>query len=297
MLCGRISVESKAEEIAVTPTPRCRQKHGKRSNPYSTIGLDKFDRVYAELSAKRKYIANKNGVPEAMVRFVSSKKGWIPVVIGVREQGTEKQNSSVDDSGVSILGPAENNNGEIGRESKEKDEGNDINSESERRDLTVGAPISPVRAEGDPTEFWDTASLRVVDSKNVDLEHNNHHHHSEDKMCRRFVFMDDWPSYRPASPVLGSDSFYRKTKATVGYDASVGAVTVMIIMLFCFVFYGRLCAILFTSACLYLVAVFREGPGRTKAMNMNTNNGRMVHLRASANREMVDLGWIGKEQV
>jgi hypothetical protein len=88
MHCGKISLESDAEEIAVSPKPKYRQRHG-RLNPYSTTGLDKFESIYVELSAKREYIAQKTGAPEAMVRFVSSKKGWIPVVLGpeIRRSG------------------------------------------------------------------------------------------------------------------------------------------------------------------------------------------------------------------
>lgn len=253
MRCGRISVKDEAQEIAVSPRTSSRQKHGKsqRLNPYSTSGLDKFESVNAELSAKRKYIANKTGVPEDMVKFVSSKKGWVPVVIGAKDQGTEKKNNGEDVSGVLILGPPEINNGEKGWESKKKDEGNGINGESEKRDVTVSSPTSLVRDHADPTDLWLTASLQAVNLENIHpghkLNHHPHHHRqSEAKMFRRFVSMDNSPSTRPATAVMA-------------YDDSVCALTVMISMLFCFVFYGRLCVILFTCALLYLVRMLREG--------------------------------------
>lgn len=136
MRCGRISVAGDAEEIAVSPKPKYRQRHGKRLNPYSTTGLDKFESIYAELSAKREYIAQKTGAPEAMVRFVSSKKGWIPVVLGARDQEMRKKTSGGDADGVSIVVPAENNNGKTGVELS-KDEGNDITVERENISISV----------------------------------------------------------------------------------------------------------------------------------------------------------------
>lgn len=301
MRCGRILVIGEAEEIAVSPRMRSRQKHGKRSNPYSTSGLDKFQSVNAELSAKRKYIANKTGVTEDMVKFVSSKKGWVPVVIGARDQGTEKKNNGEDASGVLILGPPELNIGEKGRESRKKDEGNGINGESEKRDVTVSAPTSHVRAHGDPTDLWVTASLQAVNLENIDPGHKKNHHpyhhrYSEPKMFRGFVSMDNCPSARPAAPLMGSDSFYMKTSPAVTYDDSVCALTVMISMLFCFVFYGRLCVILFTCALLYLVPMFREDSENREMIRIN-NNGGMEHLQPSETREMVDHGGIGKAKV
>jgi len=130
MRCGRISVKGEAEEIAVSPGPRSRQKHGKRSNPYSTGGLDKFESVYAELSAKREYIAKKTGTPDALVRFLYSKNGWIPVVVRPRE-GNRKKNCGVRASRASILGPVEKNHGEKDGELRREDKGNDINGGSE----------------------------------------------------------------------------------------------------------------------------------------------------------------------
>lgn len=249
MHCGRVCVKGEAEENAISPRPRSRQKHGKRSNPYSACGLDKFQSVYAELSSKREYVANKTGVPEAMVRFVSSKNGWIPVVMGARDQKIH----GGDAARVSTLVPAEDTNGETGGELRIKDERNDIIDGSERK----GAPTSAVRAHGDLTDFCATVSVQAVNPKNNDPEHNHRHHHSEVKTLRRAVSLDSWASPRPASPVLRSENFYRNTRAAEFYDASVGALTIMIITMFCFVFYGRLFAILFTSAWLYLVAMFR----------------------------------------
>lgn len=118
MRCGKILVKGEAEEIAVSPKPKSRQRHGKRSNPYSTRGLDKFKSVYAELSARREYIAEKTGAPEALVRFAYSKNGWIPVVVrGIDVTGTK--NSGAGAAGVSILGPVVKNNGQDGELRKE----------------------------------------------------------------------------------------------------------------------------------------------------------------------------------
>lgn len=136
MRCGRISVKGEAEEIAVSPRPRCRHRHGKRLNPYSTRGLDKFKSVYAELSARREYIAKKTGAPEALVKFAHSKNGWIPVVVRARE-GIWKKNGGAGAAGASILGPAVKNNGQKDGELRRKDTGNDLNVESASMSISV----------------------------------------------------------------------------------------------------------------------------------------------------------------
>lgn len=195
MRCGRISVEGEAEEIAISPGPRSLQKHGKRPNPYSTIGLDKFESVCAELSAKREYIAKEIGTPEALVRFVDSKNGWIPVVVRPGEV-IQKKNSTEGAAGVSILGPVEMSN--------------DVTHEQKHYD-----------------NFKARKFIRVVPS-------------------HRFT--------RPARPVEGFHSFYRRTSPAMAYDARLGA-AVMIITLLCLVFYGRLCTILLW---LYVLARFRK---------------------------------------
>lgn len=119
MRCGKISVEGEAEEIAVSPRPRFCQKHVKKPNPYSSRGLDKFETVYAELSAKREYVAKKVGVSEDQVRFSFSKDGWTPVVMRTRD-GTGKKNSGEGAAGVSIPGSGEKKN--RSRELRGKDE-------------------------------------------------------------------------------------------------------------------------------------------------------------------------------
>lgn len=136
MRCGRLSVVGEAEEIAVSPRPRSRQRHGKRLNPYSTRGLEKFKSVYAELSARREYIAKKTGAPEALVKFAHSKNGWIPVVVRARE-GIWKKNGGVGAAGASILGPAVKNNGQKDGELRRKDTGNDFNGESASMSISV----------------------------------------------------------------------------------------------------------------------------------------------------------------
>lgn len=136
MRCGKLSVEGEAEEIAVSPKACSRHRHGKRSNPYSSRGLDKFKSVYAELSARREYIARKTGAPEALVRFAYSKNGWIPVVVRGKEL-IGKKNSGACAAGVSILGPSVNNNGQKGGELRKKDAGNHINGLSESTSISV----------------------------------------------------------------------------------------------------------------------------------------------------------------
>lgn len=139
MRCGKILVEGEPEEIAVSSKACSRQRHGKRSNPYSSRGLDKFKSVYAELSARREYIARKTGLPEALVRFAYSKNGWIPVV--VRGRGViGKKSSGAGAAGVSILGPAVNNNGQKGGELRKMDAGNHINGLSESTSISVFDP-------------------------------------------------------------------------------------------------------------------------------------------------------------
>lgn len=136
MRCGRISVEGEAEEIAVSPTSRYRLRHGRRENPYSTSGLDKFESVYAELSARREYIAKKTGVPPALVRFSYSKNGWVPVVARAREV-IGKKNGGVNAAGVSILGSVEKNERKEDSELRRKDAGNDTNGESQNISTSV----------------------------------------------------------------------------------------------------------------------------------------------------------------
>lgn len=136
MRCGGISVVGEAEEIAVSPRPKSRQKHSKRSTLYSTRGLDQFENLYAELSARREYIANKTGAPEALVKFSYWEDGWVPVVVRARE-GIWKKNNGVGTAGVSILGPAEDNNAEKDGELGRKDEGDDIDGEPESISISV----------------------------------------------------------------------------------------------------------------------------------------------------------------
>lgn len=136
MRCGRILVEGEAEEIALSPRPRFWQRHGKKSNPFSSRGLEKFETVYAELSAKREYIAKKTGVPEDQVRFAYSKNGWTPVVMRTRD-GIGKKNSGEGAAGVSIPRPVEKNNGEKDGELRRKDEGHDSNGKSESISISV----------------------------------------------------------------------------------------------------------------------------------------------------------------
>ena len=89
---GSISVEGEAEEITVSPRTRYWQlRHGKRSNPYSTSGLDKFEDVYAELSARREYVAKNIGAPEALVKFAYSKNGWVPVVVRAKRRNPKEK--------------------------------------------------------------------------------------------------------------------------------------------------------------------------------------------------------------
>jgi hypothetical protein len=223
MRWGKISVEGEAEETAVSPTPRSRQRHGKGSNPYSTTGLDKFENVYAELSARREYILKNTGAPEALVRFTYWNNRWVPVVVKPRE-GIWKQNSGGGAAGISILGPVENNNSEKHRGLGRKDEFSII-----------------------------TASPRAVKPKNMSPEHNRPRHQSKAKKMRRVVAVDYRPT-RPASEVHGS---YRRTRKSMAYDTSVSA-TVVIITLFCLVFSGRLCAVFFTSAWWYFLPMLRK---------------------------------------
>lgn len=324
--CGRLSMVGDAEEIMVSPGPRYRPRHGQRSNPYSTTGLDEFESICAELSAKRERFAQKTGAPQALVRFVSSRKGWTPVVIGARDHKIGRKNTGGEAAGVSNAVPAENNNEETGVELMGKDERNDNNCKSEsilisgfdershslvmpwsrflknttfgvlgvsemlvkfivcgasflavlfenpnlnpsreaiaeqedssRKIIrapgsTVSAPTSPRKAHGDPTDFLAPACPTALKPKNIDSEHKNHQ--SKAKKYRRVVSIDNRPA-RPERP----DCFYGPAMA---YNANRGA-TVMILILLCFVFYGRFCAIVFTFVCMYLFTMFREDSER-----------------------------------
>lgn len=183
MRCGRISVDGDAEEIALSRRPKSRQKREKRQNPYSTRGLDKFESVCSELSSRRQYIAKKTGVPEAMVRFVDSKNGWIPFVVGAREEMGKK------------------NSGEV------------------------------------------AGRVSIVEKSNEVNHGHKQPHDSKAREVRRVASVDNKHSIGPARHVQGFDSFYRRTSPVMGYNAYVGA-TVMILMMFCLLFYGRLYAIL-----------------------------------------------------
>lgn len=129
MRCGRISVKGEAEEISFSPRPRSGQKHGKRPNPYSTLGRDRFESVYAELSTKREYIAKKTGAPEALVRFAYSNNEWIPILVRPGERFGNK-NGGLDVAGASALGPLEKNNEDKDGELRRNYEGNDIHGRS-----------------------------------------------------------------------------------------------------------------------------------------------------------------------
>lgn len=129
MRWGRISVKGEAEENSISPRPRSGQKHGKRPNPYSTLGRDRFESVYAELSTKREYIAKKTGAPEALVRFAYSNNEWIPIVVRPGE-GFGNKNGGLDVAGASGLGPLEKNNEVTDGELRRNYEGNDIHGRS-----------------------------------------------------------------------------------------------------------------------------------------------------------------------
>lgn len=219
-------MESMAEEITLSPLPPMPKSHGKRSKPYSTSGLDQFQNVYAAPFAHEENISNE---PEAMARFVSSKRRRVPVVIGARDQESGRKNSGAGASRVSIPGSLE--------------ESNSVNHEQE------------------------------------------HRHHNRVKSFRRSMSRDYQHSSKPAIALPGSDSFNRRTKPTIASDARVGAI-IMIIILFCFVLYGRLCAILFACACLYLLPKFREDSESTTEMNRD-NDIRMVYLQSNEYKKKV----------
>lgn len=289
------------------------QRHGKKLNPYSTTGLDKFESVYAELSAKREYIAHKTGAPEAMVRFIYSEKGWVPVVLANRGREIGTKNSGGDAARDSIVVPAENNNNETGGELRKKNEGNGSVSESQiisisvvderchslvipwsrflkkkafgilsvmamwvklivnrssflaalfrnpnpsekviveqehgsRKNplpsaISVSELTSPLRADGNLTDFWATTSPRAANPRNI--------YQSKAKQYRRAVSMDNQPT-RPER----SDCFCRPAK---DYEANVGA-TFMIITLLFFALYGPFCAIFFICASIFLFKMKR----------------------------------------
>lgn len=211
-------MEGKAEEISVPPRIRSRQRDGKRPNPYSSEGLDKFENVCAELSARRKYISNKTGAPEALVRFTNSGNGWVPVVM---REGISKKNSSEGAAGVSILGPVENNNSQKHRELGRKQEFSAI-----------------------PT---------AVQPKNIDSKHNHRHDQPKAQTIRRVLAVDNPPTI-PARPVQGS---YWRTSQAIAYDTSV-CVAVFIITLLCLVFSDWLSAIFFTSAWWCVLPILRK---------------------------------------
>lgn len=102
--------ERRSRRNSRLPKLRSRQRHGRRSNPFSTNGLDKFQSVSADLSARRERIARETGVPKSMVRFKYSKKGWTPFVV-INEEVIRKKNNGWATAGVSIPKPAEINNG------------------------------------------------------------------------------------------------------------------------------------------------------------------------------------------
>lgn len=226
MRCGRISVDGEAEEIAVSPRSISRQRHGKGSNPYSTRGLDKFENVYAQLSDRRKYISDKTGAPEALIRFSYWNKEWVPIVAKPTE-GIPKKNSGGGAAGISILRPVENHNN---------------NREKKQRDFEIKDEFSVLMA-----------SPRAVKPKNADAEHNHGRVQSKAKKMRRVVAVD----YRPTRPARAVQGSYRRRRQAMAYETSLNA-TVIVIALFCLVFSGRLCAVLFTSAWWYLLPMLRK---------------------------------------
>lgn len=124
----------------------------------------------------------------------------------------------------------------------------------------------------------------VEESNSVNRE-QEHRHHNRVKSFRRSMSRDYQHSTKPAIALQGSDSFNRRTKPTMASDARVGAI-IMIIILLCFVLYGRLCAILFACACLYLLPKFREDSESMTEMNRN-NDIRMVYLQSNEYKKKV----------
>ncbi|KAJ6814845.1 uncharacterized protein M6B38_138545 [Iris pallida] len=94
MFCGTRSF-SHVDDGSWAPSPRPKRSKLKKSlsvldsrakpntNPYSAHGLDKFERLLAELDARKKSVlALKNGSSEDTVRFrYANTDDWIPIVI------------------------------------------------------------------------------------------------------------------------------------------------------------------------------------------------------------------------
>ncbi|GLJ29174.1 hypothetical protein SUGI_0575220 [Cryptomeria japonica] len=117
-------------------------------NPYSTVGLDKFDSLNAELSAKREFVARKTGIPEAMVRFAHTSKGWVPVVLKNGHGGNDGGHSSLVSIGteqdtVNREKYEGEPNEEYGNDDVEGDEGheNGVNGSSSRKE-SVSVTVS-----------------------------------------------------------------------------------------------------------------------------------------------------------
>ncbi|KAL4181802.1 hypothetical protein AMTRI_Chr12g272850 [Amborella trichopoda] len=102
ILCGRFAVEEEGDHPwhpPSTPTKAIRCKKSKANkNPFSSIGLDKFAMVSADLNAKRQRILAQLGPQDSsMVRFMYSYpiKRWVPLVVKVKESNERKPNKDL----------------------------------------------------------------------------------------------------------------------------------------------------------------------------------------------------------
>merc|ERR1711915_490519 len=247
-----------------------------RLNPRST----RDSGLTSSRESPSKAVAKEIAVQEAMVRITYFKNGWIPV--GVRSRGgIERKNSG---------GSLDKRNGNKDRELRRKDGG--------VLGHTVSTPtINPMRPQVQPHEVSATVSLKVVKLKSIDHEHKQQQHHNPKpkKSVRKVqVSVDNRPS-RSARPVQISDNFYEKPKPAIAYHANVGALTVVIVTLFSLVFYGRLCAIFFTSVWCYLLPILAEQLEKMCGMTRNTEKDNNITVDLQSRKKVMMDGLVHRK--
>ncbi|KAK1292944.1 hypothetical protein QJS10_CPB17g02238 [Acorus calamus] len=95
MFCGSASLTHIVDDDLWEPsTPTCGLRRKVNKNPYSDRGLDKFEKVLAELEARKEKIVSETGSegPIPVIRFFySNSQEWVPIIVRPPPSQEKKQ--------------------------------------------------------------------------------------------------------------------------------------------------------------------------------------------------------------
>ncbi|KAK1269423.1 hypothetical protein QJS04_geneDACA006233 [Acorus gramineus] len=94
MFCGSASLTHIDDDLWEPSTPTCGLRRKVNKNPYSDRGLDKFEKVLAELEARKEKIVSETGSegPIPVIHFVySNSQEWVPIIVRPPPSQEKKQ--------------------------------------------------------------------------------------------------------------------------------------------------------------------------------------------------------------